>query len=682
MLNLINNLNTSFKSNYNLIIFIVSLIKLSTAVFFFSPLPEQHYILYLQKIINNYSIFVDHDFIIENPELHFPYGLMMIIIFYPFFILSNIFQISPDLSYFGTLFCADLLTFLILGKMVNITKSKLILLFWMNPIIFIVTYYLGFNDIIPTLFLVLTIYYLQIHKYFRSALAISIAVSCKFSMFLIIPVLIIYLYQNKLVRHNLTQFSIYSFFFLIILNFPQFFNEISIQMFSKNPNALESIFVKGIEFGSHTLLVMPIFYSFILMLIWNIGRLNFTLFLNISFILFLTIIFLINSSPGWYIWVVPLFILFSANFSIKDNYLISLFVILIFIEIMLIGPLGFYNISFYSVNLFKFNFLKQYINIIHSVFFAVGIILIYRLWKLGINENYYFKIWRKPFLIGVSGNSGVGKTTLTKNLEEVLGQNSVTNVKGDGYHVWDRNRLIWQTMTHLNPRANQLDELYEDVRNLIFGKKINIKAYDHKSGKKHYINNVIVKNFVLLEGLHILIFKKLREKCDIKIFMDISEKLRRDLKIDRDTKQRGYKKLDVLNKIKKRKVDEIKYIETQRKFSDLVINVKETKNYSYVKNKERLIVEIISKDPTYFIKLSEVLTKITNIGFETNFGIENKMTFYGHISKTDVIKVAKEMMSNYHDIFMKNARWSCGAKGIVQLISSIEVYQQIMKRMN
>ena len=40
------------------------------------------------------------------------------------------------------------------------------------------------------------------------------------------------------------------------------------------------------------------------------------------------------------------------------------------------------------------------------------------------------------------------------------------------------------------------------------------------------------------------------------------------------------------------------------------------------------------------------------------------------------------MMPNYYDIIVNDAKWSNGAKGIVQLICVIEIYQQIMKRMN
>ena len=140
-------------------------------------------------------------------------------------------------------------------------------------------------------------------------------------------------------------------------------------MFFHNPNALETIFVKSFEFGDHELLVMPILYCIILMLIWNISRLNFNLFLNISLIVFLSIIFLVNSSPGWYVWVVPLLLLFKGDFSIKDIYLISLFIFLLLFEIIVVGPLRLYGENFYSDDYFNLIYLTKYIEIIYSIFF-------------------------------------------------------------------------------------------------------------------------------------------------------------------------------------------------------------------------------------------------------------------------------------------------------------------------
>ena len=89
-------------------------------------------------------------------------------------------------------------------------------------------------------------------------------------------------------------------------------------------------------------------------------------------------------------------------------------------------------------------------------------------------------------MVGISGNSGVGKTSLTKNLELVFGINSVTKIKGDGYHIWDRSKLIWNTITHLNPRANELQKFNEDVDDLISGKTFKFQIIIIQLGKKFY----------------------------------------------------------------------------------------------------------------------------------------------------------------------------------------------------
>ena len=68
-------------------------------------------------------------------------------------------------------------------------------------------------------------------------------------------------------------------------------------------------------------------------------------------------------------------------------------------------------------------------------------------------------------------------------------------------------------------------------------------------------------------------------QCDIKIFLELEENLRRDLKISRDTKERGYKDDEVIQVIERRKSDETKYIETQKQYADVIIKTYSTPNY-------------------------------------------------------------------------------------------------------
>ena len=73
----------------------------------------------------------------------------------------------------------------------------------------------------------------------------------------------------------------------------------------------------------------------------------------------MSVSFLINSSPGWYAWAIPLLILFRGSFSTKDYYLILIFTTFLIFEILVYSPLGIYNREFYSTNIFIFSFFKK-----------------------------------------------------------------------------------------------------------------------------------------------------------------------------------------------------------------------------------------------------------------------------------------------------------------------------------
>ena len=121
-------------------------------------------------------------------------------------------------------------------------------------------------------------------------------------------------------------------------------------------------------------------------------------------------------------------------------------------------------------------------------------------------------------------------------------------------------------------------------------------------------------------------------------------------------------KEDILLNIKKRKSDEKKYIETQKAFSDVNIKLNGTKNYTKVKHNKRFIIEVISKDPTYFLKLSKMLTKYSNVGFKIDYGIENKLVLNGQIDSKNIIKIVKEMIKDYND-FSRKSKMGYWGKG-------------------
>jgi len=73
---------------------------------------------------------------------------------------------------------------------------------------------------------------------------------------------------------------------------------------------------------------------------------------------------------------------------------------------------------------------------------AVGIVLAMRIWHEEVSRNDYFRLSRRPFVIGIAGDSGSRKDTLSKSLEVLFGTHSVATLSGDDYHLWDRQKPI------------------------------------------------------------------------------------------------------------------------------------------------------------------------------------------------------------------------------------------------
>ena len=176
-----------------------------------------------------------------------------------------------------------------------------------------------------------------------------------------------------------------------------------------------------------------------------------------------------------------------------------------------------------------------------------------------------------PFTIGISGDSGSGKSALTVMIEELLGKENILLIEGDGDHKWERGDRRWDYFTHLNPKANFLYRQAENIAALRAGESVMRTEYDHATGKFTEPKRVDPKPYILLCGLHALYLPQTRESLDLKIYMDIDEPLRRYWKIQRDTVERGHTREEISRSIETRMPDAKKYIYPQKKWADIQI---------------------------------------------------------------------------------------------------------------
>lgn len=178
----------------------------------------------------------------------------------------------------------------------------------------------------------------------------------------------------------------------------------------------------------------------------------------------------------------------------------------------------------------------------------------------------------RPIILGFVGDSAAGKTTLTKGIAQVLGQDDVTVICTDDYHRYDRRQRAELGISALHPDCNYLDIMEQHFALLRAGQPILKPIYNHHTGEFDPPEYIKPSKFVVLEGLLGYTTRVMREHYDVKVYLAPPESLRRAWKIKRDTRKRGYSEEEVLSALAKREPDSEQFIRPQRQWADLVVS--------------------------------------------------------------------------------------------------------------
>jgi phosphoribulokinase len=199
-------------------------------------------------------------------------------------------------------------------------------------------------------------------------------------------------------------------------------------------------------------------------------------------------------------------------------------------------------------------------------------------------------------LIGVAGDSGCGKSTFLRRLTDLFGEDFVTVICLDDYHSLDRKQRKETGITALDPRANNFDLMYEQIKALKGGQTINKPIYNHETGLIDPPELIEPNHIIVIEGLHPLFDERVRGLLDFSVYLDISDEVKIAWKIQRDMAERGHTYEDVLAQINARKPDFQAYIDPQKEFADVVIQVLPTQLIKDDKERKVLRVQMIQRD--------------------------------------------------------------------------------------
>ncbi len=178
----------------------------------------------------------------------------------------------------------------------------------------------------------------------------------------------------------------------------------------------------------------------------------------------------------------------------------------------------------------------------------------------------------RPIMLSIAGDSGSGKTTITRGVVRVLGEDKVTHFCADDYHRYDRRQRADRGITPLDPECNYLDVLTCDVRHLRENEAILKPVYQHSDGTFGPPFYMTPARFVIAEGLLINHTAELRDMFDIRVYLNPPEDQRRRWKVARDCSRRGYSTDQVLSELDRRERDSEAFIRPQRHYADMVVS--------------------------------------------------------------------------------------------------------------
>ena len=156
---------------------------------------------------------------------------------------------------------------------------------------------------------------------------------------------------------------------------------------------------------------------------------------------------------------------------------------------------------------------------------------------------------KTPFIIGICGGSGAGKTNLLRRLSDIFGEVRPSIFSMDNYYFpksmqqLDSNGIVNFDL----PTAIDEERLTADLKSLMQGKAIEVKEYFFNSPPdKNVLITIQPSAFIIVEGLFLFHYKEVFKSLDYSIFVDVDHATQLDRRIYRDQETRGYSREDIL----------------------------------------------------------------------------------------------------------------------------------------
>ena len=180
-----------------------------------------------------------------------------------------------------------------------------------------------------------------------------------------------------------------------------------------------------------------------------------------------------------------------------------------------------------------------------------------------------------PFVIGVAGGTGSGKTTVANAIFRRVGEDGISLLFHDAYYRdWaDLPKDVLDRKNFDHPDSLETELLVRHVRALREGMVVEAPIYDFKTHRRtEQTRRVLPKRIVLVEGILIFAEPELRKLFDVKVFVDTDADVRLIRRIRRDIAERGRTLESVVEQYYATvRPMHLEFVEPSKRWADLIV---------------------------------------------------------------------------------------------------------------
>ncbi|HEY2026808.1 MAG TPA: uridine kinase [Gemmatimonadaceae bacterium] len=181
----------------------------------------------------------------------------------------------------------------------------------------------------------------------------------------------------------------------------------------------------------------------------------------------------------------------------------------------------------------------------------------------------------KPLVIGIAGGSGSGKSTVARNVGASLGDASVAFIDMDAYYL-DHAHLPFEERTRINwdhPNAFDWDHLVSQLSELSAGRPIEKPVYDFVvHARRSDTVRIPPADVIVVDGILLLTDVRVRDLCDVKVFVDADADVRLIRRIKRDLTKRGRSLNEILEQyLSTVQPMHLEFVEPSKRYADVIV---------------------------------------------------------------------------------------------------------------